>query len=96
MNAQGEFDFDTGSVGAGYTRWLAQRRQARVDLARQINLPLDHPVEVWLVGGVRLRGKLELQEERLFLQADDLRLLRLQVDQVPFTMDEMESCVRLD
>ena len=96
MTAQGEFDFGTASAGAGYTRWLAQRRLARVELARRINLPLDHPVEVWLAGGVRLRGKLELQEERLFLQEDDLHPLRLQVDQVPFTMDEMESCVRLD
>jgi hypothetical protein len=96
MNAQGEFDFGTGSAGAGYTRWLAQRRLARLELARQINLPLDHPVEVWLVGGVRLRGQLQLQEERLFLQEADLRPLRLQVDRVPFTITEMESCVRLD
>jgi hypothetical protein len=96
MNAQGEFDFDSGSSGGGYTGWLAQRKRAMADLARQIHLPLDHQVEVWLVGGVRLRGKLQLQEGRLFLGNDDVQHLGLLVDNVPFAIHEMESCVRLD
>jgi hypothetical protein len=96
MNAQDEFDFDAGNAGGGYTRWLAQRREALVELARQINLPLNHPVEVWLTGGIRLRGKLQLQEEKLFLTEEHLGPLALRVDQVPFSISEMESCVRLD
>lgn len=96
MNAQGEFDFGNGSADEGYARWLAQRKLAVTEMARQINLPLDHQVEVWLVGGVRLRGKLQLDEERLFLVKDDLQHLKLLVDRVPFSIHEMESCVRLD
>ena len=96
MNAQGEFDFGGGSAGDGHTRWLAQRKLALAELARQIHLPLGYPVEVWLAGGVRLRGKLQLQEEKLFLGNDDVQHLGLVVDHVPFSIHEMESCVRLD
>ena len=96
MTAQDEFDFGTGSAGEGYHRWLAQRQQALVELARKLNLPLYHPVEVWLVGGIRVRGKLQLQEEILFVPEDHVPQLRLRVDQVPFLIHEMESCVRLD
>ena len=96
MNAQDEFDFGAARADDGYTRWLAQRQLAHLELARKINLPLDHQVEVWLAGGVRLRGKLQLQEEKLFLDQDTLKQLRLQVDHVPFSVSEMESCVRLD
>jgi len=96
MNAQGEFDFDNASATNGHARWLAQRKLALTELARQIHLPLGHQVEVWLAGGVRLRGKLQLQEEKLFVGVDDVQRLGLQVDQVPFSINEMESCVRLD
>ncbi len=96
MNAQVEFDFGNGDAGDGHARWLAQRKLAVAELTRQINLPLEHQVEVWLAGGVRLRGKLQLQAERLFLGNDDVQHLGLLVDHVPFTIREMESCVRLD
>jgi hypothetical protein len=43
-----------------------------------------------------LRGKLRLREEMLLVEEEHLRHLELQVDHVPFTMREMESCVRLD
>lgn len=96
MTPQAEFDFSTGNAGAGCHRWLDQRQQAVAELARQSNLPLNHPVEVWLAGGVRLRGKLQLQEEMLFVPEDRVPQLRLQMDHVPFLIHEMESCVRLD
>lgn len=96
MSAQDEFNFDTGTAGEGHSRWLAGRKLAAVELARGLNLPLDHEVEVWLIGGIRLRGKLRLSEEMLFMEEDHLRHLELQVDHVPFKMREMESCVRLD
>jgi len=96
MTPQDEFDFGTGETGEGYNRWLEQRKRALVELARKLNLPLNHPVEVWLAGGIRLRGKLQLQEEMLFVPEDRVHQLRLQVDKVPFLIQEMESCVRLD
>jgi hypothetical protein len=96
MNAQGEFDFDTSGPGDGYTHWLAGRKLAAVELARRLNLPLDYPVEVWLRGGIRLRGKLRLQEECLLMEEDHVRHLGLEVDRVSFTIREMESCVRMD
>jgi hypothetical protein len=96
MNEQGEFSFDPEAAGEGYSRWLAGRKLAAVELARRLNLPLHRGVEVWLVGGIRLRGKLQLQEEMLFLQEDQVRHLELRVDHVSFWLREMESCVRLD
>ena len=96
MNPQGELDFGSVSADDGYSRWLAQRKLAVAEMARQMNLPLGHQVEVWLVGGILLRGKLQLQEERLFWGNDDAQHLGLVVDHVPFTIREMESCVRLD
>jgi hypothetical protein len=72
------------------------RRTAVEVVARKLNLPLGHQVEIWLIGGVRLRGWLRLKEEALFLEEDKIRHLELTVDHVPFTYREMESCVRLD
>ena len=66
------------------------------ELARRLGLPLDHQVEVWLCGGIRLRGKLRLQEEILFIEEERVRHLGLVVDHVAFTFREMESCVRMD
>jgi len=96
MSSQGELNFDAHAPGEGYARWQAGRKLAAVELARRLNLPLQHEVEVWLVGGVRLRGKLRLREEMLLVEEEHLRHLELQVDHVPFTLREMESCVRLD
>ena len=96
MSAQSEFDFGAGSAPDGYSKWLADRKVATQELARRLNLPLDHEVEVWLIDGVRLRGKLRLQEKMLSIQEDRIRHLGLLVDHVPFDIREMESCVRLD
>ena len=95
-SAQGEFDFEADPAPDGYSKWLAERKVATRELARRLNLPLDHEVEVWLIDGVRLRGKLRLQEEMLFIPEDRIRHLGLQVDRVPFAIREMESCVRLN
>ena len=69
---------------------------AAAELARKINLPLGHVVEVWLRGNVRLRGQLRLRDEVLFLEESAVNHLELVVNRVPFTVAEMESCVRLD
>ncbi|HPC62417.1 MAG TPA: hypothetical protein PKX23_17280 [Verrucomicrobiota bacterium] len=96
MSAQGEFDFEAADGQEGYVRWLSGRHLAAEELARKINLPLGHQVEVWLQGGVRLRGKLRLKEGLLFIREDQVRHLELMVDHVPFLYREMDSCVRLD
>jgi len=95
-NAQGEFSFQAGPREDGYARWLAARSLKAAALARQMNLPLGHQVEVWLRGEIRLRGVLRLREEQLFVEEDAVRHLELMVDHVPFTYREMESCIRLD
>jgi hypothetical protein len=96
VNHQGEFNFKGSKSEQGYSKWLTGRRVAAEELARQIGLPLGHQVEVWLSGAIRLRGKLRLREEVLFIEEDRARHLELMVDQVAFTYREMESCVRLD
>jgi hypothetical protein len=93
---QGEFSLDSKASDRGYVQWLAGRRVEVEALARTIGLPLGHEVEVWLVGGVRLRGKLRLAENLLFIEEDRVRHLELIVDKIPFAYREMESCVRLD
>jgi hypothetical protein len=95
VSAQSEFNF-SGQSEQGYSQWLAGRRVAVAELARRIGLPLGHQVEVWLYGGVRLRGTLRLREELLFIDEESVRHLELIVDRVPFTLREMESCLRLD
>lgn len=96
MNRQGEFNLEANSPNDGYARWLTGRQRTAAELAHRLNLPLEHEVEVWLVGGIRLRGKLSLQEELLIIDEESVRHLGLKVDRVPFHMREMESCVRLD
>ena len=96
LNAQSEFNFDYLKGELGYARCVAGRRLATQELARRMNLPLGHQVEVWLYGGVRLRGQLRLRENVLLVEEERMRHMELMVDHVPFTYREMESCVRLD
>ncbi len=96
MNTQGEFNFGTSLPEAGYAHWISTRKLTAEELARRMNLPLGHQVEVWLYGGIRLRGKLRLREELLLIEEERVRHLELTVDKVSFTYREVEACVRLD
>jgi len=96
LNLQSELSFGDEGSDEGYMRWLVGRRVATEIMARKMGLALGHEVEVWLVGGMRLRGKLRLQEEAMFIEEERVRHLGLKVDRVAFTYREMESCVRLD
>ena len=96
MDEQSQFQFGTNASEAGYSKWLAARRLATHEVARRMNLPVGHEVEVWLLGEIRLRGKLELQEEVLFIVEERVRHLELVIGHVRFTYREMQSCVRLD
>jgi hypothetical protein len=80
----------------GLTRWHEERQEALRDLARKLGLPLDHPAEVVLQGGIRLRGMLRLGQEELLIEPKrDLRL-QLRIDRCTFLPTEIESCIRLD
>jgi hypothetical protein len=59
---------------------MAGRRVLAEELARRIHLPLGHEVEVWLYGGIRLRGKLSVKEEMLLIEEERVRHLELMVD----------------
>jgi hypothetical protein len=94
---QATFDFDQAPSGEdGVTEWHRQRERAVHRLARKLGLPLDHEVEVWLLNGMRLRGRLKLKETMLFLETVDPHSLELLIDRVDFRHADMESCVRLD
>jgi hypothetical protein len=96
VDEQGQFNFDARLMARGYDEWIAGRKLAAQELARQLGLPLNHQVEVWLRGGIRLKGLLRLHEEILFMDQERIRHLELTVDRVSFTYREIESCVRLD
>ena len=97
MTPQGEFDFAaTGNATDGLAEWRAEFDRSKRELAAAMGLPLDRPVEVWLRGGIRLKGVLRLHENRLFVDSKRDFSLELVVDGVRFTAAEIESCVRLD
>ncbi len=94
--SQPELPFHSVSETSGYDRWQEQRQRTMHRLARRLGLPLGHAVEVWLRGDIRLRGKLTLDEEMLFIDQEAVEHLQLRVDGVVFSTAEMESCVRRD
>ena len=93
---QTEFEFSNQPTESGYTKWLATREAAVRAVARKLDLPLGAQVELWLNGGIRLRGKLRLQNEPLIIDDQSLADLPLTVDGIVFPFSEIESCVRLD
>ncbi len=96
MQLQGELGFADNGPEAGYTKWIATRRLALEDAAQKLNLPVGHPAEIWLRGGIRLRGTLRLANEVLFIEEERVRELALELNGVTFNYAEIESCVRLD
>ncbi len=93
---QGELTFTAGNSDEGYAQWVAVRQLAVEDAAHKLNLPLGHATEIWLRGGIRLRGKLRLAHEVLFIEDKRILELPLVLDGVTFTYSEIESCLRLD
>jgi hypothetical protein len=96
MQLQGELGFGDGGPEEGYTKWIATRQLAVEAVAQKLNLPVGHPAEIWLRGGIRLRGTLRLANEVLFIEEHRVLDLALVLDGVTFTYAEIESCVRLD
>jgi hypothetical protein len=96
VNGQTELNFNSTVQNDALLAWREQRKQAHIALARKIGLPLDHKVELWLRGGIRLRGMLRMKENLLLVPEDDAPDMAFEVGNVPFLIEEMESCVRLD
>ncbi len=96
MQLQSEFNFQAGGTEAGYAQWVVVRQMASDEAARRLNLPVGRKTEVWLRGGIRLRGQLRLLNDLLFVEENQVRNLALTLDGVPFTYAEIESCVALD
>jgi len=91
---QGEFLFGAGADG--YAQWVAMRQVTTAAAAARLNLPLGRLCEVWLPGGIRLRGHLRLTNEILFIDETNLRDLPLAIGRTVFKFKEIESCLRLD
>ena len=94
---QGELDFNRPiqQNADGIEIWRKQRAAQTLELARKLGLPIGRNVEVWLRGGVRLRGRLRLQEETL-IETGTKEDLSLGVDGTEFSLKEMESCQRIE
>ena len=93
---QGELNFDK-PVDAnvdGITLWRQRREEQQLALARKLGLPIGQNVEVWLRGGVRLRGSLQLHEETLMHSLEN-QSSKFAVDGIPFLVGELESCIRI-
>ena len=96
MQLQGELGFEDNGPEEGYTKWIAIRQLAVDAAAQSLSLPVGHPAEIWLCGGIRLRGTLRVANEVLFIEEKRVLDLALILDGVTFTYSEIESCVRLD
>lgn len=93
---QMELSFEPSATPDGCEAWKQERARAMETLARKLGLPLGHPVEAWLVGGVRLRGVLRVKDGAFIPPTGQWPKLVLVVDGVEFQMSEIESCVRTD
>jgi hypothetical protein len=96
---QSQFNFDSSaearSEDDALKLWRERCQRERLALAKELGLPIGHEAEVWLTGGIRLRGKLQLHEEMLLhasVSPDNTRLL---IGRTPFYYKEIDSCVRL-
>lgn len=95
---QNEFNFNKADSRHkdGFEQWRRDREEAMRALARRQGLPIGHKVEIWLRGGIRLRGCLRLCEEELFVKTERDPDLVLRVERTSFRVREIESCLRLD
>jgi len=96
MQLQGELGFQANGANDGHAKWVALRQMNAEMAAQKLNLPLGHQTEVWLRGGIRLRGKLHLVQDFLFIEEERIRQLPLTMDGISFTYSEIESCIQLD
>ena len=81
--------------GDGYAAWQQQRLQATKQISQRLGLPVGHEVELRLLDGVILKGRLRLKEELLFPEMQELGNVELAIGRVTFKHSEIESCIRI-
>ena len=89
-------DSNPDSKKDGLTQWHAERDAAVQRAVEDLGLPIGRSVEIWLRGGIRLRGVLRLRDTVLMLEERAAWNLELEVDNVSFRPSEIESCTRMD
>lgn len=92
---QGELSFSTPGPD-GLQAWYDQRDADRRQLSRDVGLPIGHPVELELQDGVILKGKLELAENLLWIEAGRRLDLELRIGRCIFRVRDIARCVRQD
>lgn len=96
---QQEFDFSrTADAHASIDpvdTWRSARKRELLELSKSLGLPLGKSVEIWLKGGVRLRGTLGLREEAPSYAGITAQNAVFEIDGVPFQAGDLESCVTL-
>lgn len=78
----------------GLCIWRQERERQMQEFSLKHGLPLHAEVEVMLLQGIRLRGRLYLEEESFWPDGDRRRIM-LRVGSTPFRFSELESVVRL-
>src|ERR1051325_346434 len=91
---QRELDFERQQP-TGLDSWHKEQQRQRQELARSLGLPLGKNVEIWLHGGIRLRGELRLEDATLLHVQSTLQNTRFEVNGLPFGYAEIESCVQM-
>ena len=81
---------------AGLNMWRDEREENMGNLGRASGMPLNHLVEVTLLSGPLLRGRLRLAVDSLWIEVDHIEKILFEVDGTPFRKSEIESCVRTD
>jgi hypothetical protein len=96
---QQEFDFSKAVHAPApidpVDTWREARKRELLELSKALGLPLGKRVEIWLKGGVRLRGTLRLREETLLHAETTAQDAVFEIDNVPFRTGDFESCVAL-
>jgi len=92
---QDELSF-SGSGPDGLKAWYDQRDADRRQLARDVGMPIGHPVEIELADGTILTGKLELAENLLWIEAGRRLDLELRIGACNFRVRDVARCVRKD
>jgi len=92
---QGELSFSKPGPD-GLQAWYDQRDADRRQLARDVGLPIGHPVECELNDGAILKGKLELAENVLWIEAGRRLDLELRIGRCTFRVRDIARCVRQD
>ncbi len=97
-SSQLEFNFDDAppAPDKGMDSWRATMNDTRQKLSRRTGLPIGQLVQISLVSGIAVNGKLLVQDEWLEQGGAHPERIVFEVDGVSFLMKEIASCVRIE